>query len=242
MKIKKIEEKETITKFTIKGTNVQFVNAIRRAIMNSVPVLAISSITIYDNTSIFFDELMASRLGLLPLKTNKTYKIGDKVTLSLEAEGPGDVFSGEINCHDPSVEVFQKEIPLFKLSEGQKIKVEMHAEVKTGKTHSKWQAGIAAYSQIPIINAKATDLNKIKEKTPNAVIELKNGTALIDPYECSAHAIAEKTNGKLTYDETQFLFYIETHGSTNNREILERATLALEDKCKEFKEALKKAK
>jgi DNA-directed RNA polymerase alpha subunit len=63
-------------------------NALRRTIMVDVPCLAIEEVNFYENTGIIFDEMLANRLGLLPIKTDtKSYKKGDKVKLVLEKEG-----------------------------------------------------------------------------------------------------------------------------------------------------------
>ncbi len=44
-------------------------NALRRSIINSVSTMAIDDVIIYKNTSSMYDEILASRLGLIPLKT-----------------------------------------------------------------------------------------------------------------------------------------------------------------------------
>ena len=147
MEIKQIKKGDRKTKFTIKGVNPAFVNGIRRAIQVSVKSFAVDSINIYENTSVMFNEMLAHRMGMLPIQTDpKTYKNKDKVTLMVEKEGPCTVYSKDIRSTDPKIEVVDKKIPIVKLGKGQKLKVEMEAIVDSGKNHTKWLPGILSYN------------------------------------------------------------------------------------------------
>jgi len=61
---------DSLARFTLAGATPAFANAFRRAMIGEVPTLAIDDVRIYDNTSAFFDEMLAHRLGLIPLKTD----------------------------------------------------------------------------------------------------------------------------------------------------------------------------
>src|SRR3989338_7010406 len=114
--IKLLNKTDSSASFLIKGTNNAFMNAVRRTIMSDVPVLAIDEVTFYENSSIMFDEFLAHRLAMLPIKTDmKTYKEGEKVTLILEKEGPCTVYSKDIKSVDPKIEVVDKNIHLLEL-------------------------------------------------------------------------------------------------------------------------------
>ena len=146
--VKKTGEEKGLISFSLKGTNSAFANAIRRTIMQDVACLAIEDVSIYENDSVMFDELLAQRLGLLPLKSDaKGYKIGDSVKLVLEKIGPGTVYSKDIKSTDPKVEVADKKIPLTKLEKEGKIKLEMKAVMHSGKEHVKWQPAVISFSQ-----------------------------------------------------------------------------------------------
>ena len=61
---------DSLARFTLSGASAAFANAFRRAMIGEVPTLAIEDIRIYDNTSALFDEMLAHRVGLIPLKTD----------------------------------------------------------------------------------------------------------------------------------------------------------------------------
>jgi DNA-directed RNA polymerase subunit D len=50
--------------------NIPLANAIRRS-ANEIPILAINEVDIYKNDSVLYDEFLAHRIGLIPLKNQK---------------------------------------------------------------------------------------------------------------------------------------------------------------------------
>lgn len=56
--------------FDLVGCPVAFANAFRRLMLSEVPSMAIEKVYIYNNTSIIPDEVLAHRLGLIPLRAN----------------------------------------------------------------------------------------------------------------------------------------------------------------------------
>ena len=53
----------------LKGVSLEYANALRRICLNGVPVFAIDTVDIIENTSVIADEDLAHRLGMIPLKT-----------------------------------------------------------------------------------------------------------------------------------------------------------------------------
>jgi len=68
LKFELIELQEDQIRFLLSGVSAAFANGIRRACMSEVPTLAIDEISLYDNTSVLFDEQISLRLGLIPLQ------------------------------------------------------------------------------------------------------------------------------------------------------------------------------
>ena len=55
------------TSFDLAHTDPALANALRRIMLAEVPTMAIESVTIHENTSVIPDEVLASRLGLIPI-------------------------------------------------------------------------------------------------------------------------------------------------------------------------------
>ncbi|XKL65136.1 hypothetical protein PGB90_005222 [Kerria lacca] len=56
--------------FDLININSSFVNAFRRILIAEVPMMAIEKVFIFNNTSFIQDEVLAHRLGLIPLKAD----------------------------------------------------------------------------------------------------------------------------------------------------------------------------
>jgi len=143
----------------LKGIPLQYANALRRVCLNGVPVFAIDTVDIIENTSVLPDEGLAHRLGLIPLKTDLSkYNESDKILLVLdsgESEETRAVLSGELSSEDESVKPVSEKIPIVQLAPGQKIKIECYARLGRGTEHAKWNA-----SNISML----TDTDKDDEK------------------------------------------------------------------------------
>jgi len=246
--IKNVHEEAGVVKYLVKGTNYTFMNSIRRMVMSHVPCLAVETVQFYENDSVVFDEMLAHRMGLLPIKTDpKTYKKGDKVKLVLEKMGPCWVTSKDIKCTDPKIEILDKKIIITKLGKEQKIKVEMNAIMGTGTTHAKFQPAIVSYSEVPSINNEKTYANtkEILDDMPKGFIEAKAGKLfLIDPYNTSMqqhhYDLLEKHGIKMDYSNTDFILNVETTGQLTAKEVVEAALKELDAKVDEFEKEFKK--
>ncbi len=129
---------------------VSFANALRRAIISEVPVLAIEDVNILNNNSAIYDEMLASRLGLIPIRAEPSAYLGKKdfkVAFVLKGEGPGTLYSRDLHPEDPTIAPAFPDIPVVKMVEGQAVELEAWATVGTAKEHAKWQAGHAFYKQ-----------------------------------------------------------------------------------------------
>ena len=141
----------------LKGIPLQYANALRRVCLNGVPVFAIDTVDIIENTSVLPDEGLAHRLGLIPLKTdlsrfNEPSKCdcqsesgcsNCKILLVLdsdESQVTRTVLSNELLSEDDTVKPVSNEIPIVQLAPGQKIKLECYARLGRGTEHAKWNS------------------------------------------------------------------------------------------------------
>lgn len=69
--IKFHESSEFDSSFSLIGINAAIANAFRRILIAEVPTLAIETIYFTNNTSVIQDEVLAQRLGLIPLRGDK---------------------------------------------------------------------------------------------------------------------------------------------------------------------------
>ncbi|XP_035800632.2 DNA-directed RNA polymerases I and III subunit RPAC1 isoform X2 [Amphiprion ocellaris] len=61
---------ESSIEFDMVGIDAAIANAFRRILLAEVPTMAIEKVFIYNNTSIVQDEVLAHRLGLIPIKAD----------------------------------------------------------------------------------------------------------------------------------------------------------------------------
>ncbi|MEW6329551.1 MAG: DNA-directed RNA polymerase subunit D [Candidatus Micrarchaeota archaeon] len=165
MKILNIKHEDGVLGFSIKDASVQFANALRRTAISQVPVFAIDSVTFYENSSSLFDEYIANRLALIPLKTAEGYKKDEVVLLSLDVEGPGTIYSKELKSSDSKIRVANNKIPVIKLLADQRLRLEAKARLGTAREHAKFQPGLVSYSINPkdrsIINFKVESFGNL---------------------------------------------------------------------------------
>lgn len=131
--------------FTLSGVSIPFANLIRRYAINSVPVFAISEVSVYENNSSFFTEYITHRLGLIPLTTPSKAKEGEEVTLMLDVTGPGMIYADSLKSTDKSISPVYPKMPIVKLLDEQNIRMECKAVLAPGKVHARHQPGMVSY-------------------------------------------------------------------------------------------------
>ncbi len=180
MEVEILEERGESLRFILRGSFPAFTNALRRAMLADVPVMAIEDVIFVENTSVMYDEILAHRLGLIPLKTDLDAYVPReecdcksdlgcaKCTASfvLEAEATEQtiaVSSGDLKPAAGVVPVSDK-IPILKLAAGQKVRLEAYARLGRGSEHAKWQAAsVAAYKYLPMITLRPENLSNPEE-------------------------------------------------------------------------------
>lgn len=141
----------------LKGVALQYANALRRICLNGVPVFAIDTVDMIENSSVMSDEGISHRLGLIPLKTDlKRFSephlcscksqagcSNCRVMLVIDSgntETTRTVTSSELSSEDQIVKPVSDKIPIVQLAPGQKIKLEAYARLGRGSTHAKWNS------------------------------------------------------------------------------------------------------
>ena len=129
----------------LKGVSSHYANALRRICLNGIPVFAIDTVDIIENSSVLPDEGIAHTLGLIPLKTelDGADESNSRVMLVLNSEATENtrvVTSAELESKDQVVKPISNQIPIIHLAPGQRIKLEAYARLGRGTEHSKWNS------------------------------------------------------------------------------------------------------
>ncbi len=260
VKIEKIKGTKEKIYFSVKDADHAVVNAIRRSVFE-IPVLAIDEVEFYKNDSALYDEMLAHRLGLMPLKAPKTFKLKEDcscegkgclkctASLKLKAVGPATIYSGDLK--GKGVEVVFKEMPLVILAQDQALEFSATACLGKALEHSKFSPGIMWFTSIPHIKLDKDTETYIDtaEICPKKAIVIKGNKIEIDNLKCDVcEACIEycnKNNKKaldISFSERDFLFNVESFGQLGPEEIFLGSIDALNENLDVFAKLLTKAK
>ncbi len=256
MNIKVLKKTSEKLIFLIDGINSNIANTLRRFIINHVPTLAIEEVNMQRNSSALYNEMVAHRLGLIPLRSDlKSYGFKDEckckgkgcehcqVCLSLKAKGPCIVYSREIKSTDPKVIPAYEKMLIVKLVKGQELKFDAIAELGIGKKHAKFSPGLAFYKGYPeLIIEKVGNLKKIVESCDGALVQKGNKLEIDDilKWNEACEDICEKNGVKVEASKERFIFYLESWGQLEPKEILVKAVEVFDEKLDEFEKLVKK--
>jgi len=234
-----IERDEREARVLIRGLTPAFANGIRRAMIADVPTFSIDSVRFVENSSVMFDEMIALRLGLVPLTTDlDDFSVGDEVTLALDVEGPATAYSGDIETADPMVEPADRNVPIIELKEGQRLELEADAVLDTGKEHAKHQGGVSVgyrhLQRVDVVGDRG-EFDEPETEILRGVIETEDGELV------AAETFDNDLTGRYPDKEVEvedvpgaFVFHIETDGSLTVDELLLRAIGTIESRADEL--------
>lgn len=254
LKLEKIKEerKKNALCFLIKGSTEIFTNTIRRLILEEVPTLAVEDLEIKENSSALYDEMLALRLGLIPIKTDlKSYNLKERckcqgagcaqceLKITLKANKKGCVYAEEAESTDPKCTFVYPKMLITKLLVKQKVDLTMTAVLGRGKEHAKWAPGYAYYKKEPVITVgKVEDPIKIAEQSTDAVLVLKNKKLEVDQEKVYDSQLldyyAELDKGITLKYTDNIIFYVESWGQLSCKEMLVKSTDILIEKIEEI--------
>ncbi len=270
MKVRVVDKTDVTARLIIEGVDVPFMNALRRIMLTEVPSMAIDETVVLENSSILHDEILAHRLGLVPLKTDlDSYNLPEecpcksefgcnlcRVTLTLDAEATDSVktvYSSDLIPNNPDIAPVNDKIPVVKLAPTQRIRLEAYARLGKGKEHAKWQpVSVCAYKYFPKvkIDEKLCDAcGKCVEVCPKRVlmnvgkkVEIRNITECTLCQDCVDACPKDPTAIEVSWDKNAFIFDIESNGGLPVKRILFEALKILDGKVENFLNLLKEKK
>jgi DNA-directed RNA polymerase subunit D len=270
VEIEILDKTDDYMRFIVKGINVPFANALRRIILTEVPVMAIDELVILENSSMLNDEVLAHRMGFIPLKTDlDSYNLPEectcksefgcnlcRLTLTLEAEAKEKtmtVYSGDLKSENLDITPVSDEIPIVKLAPDQNVKLEAYARLGKGKNHAKWQpVSMCTYKYLPQIKIDLERCNAcaecVKLCPERVLIDMKEGIRSENVMECilcmdCVDACPQNPPAiEISWDKEAFIFEIESTSALPVERIIFEALKILDKKIKDFSNQLKKGR
>jgi DNA-directed RNA polymerase subunit D len=263
MNVKMLEKDGKRIKFLVEGVKSSFAGALRRIMISEIPTMAVEWVDFIKNDSAMSDEMLANRIGQVPLTYDaKAYNLPKEckcegkgcsrcqVKLAIKAKGPCIVYSGDMKSSDKSVEPVIDKIPLVELFGDEELQLTAIAQLGTGKEHAKWQGSIVGYKNLPSIKINSIDkkdLEKFVKSCPRGVFKIADDKLTVtDPIKCMMckQCVDISKNGEVEVSpvEDSFVFDVESVSGLSVDDVVTLSTKTLGDKMKEFQKALKKVK
>jgi DNA-directed RNA polymerase subunit D len=234
-----IEKKQDQLTFKVK-IDETVANALRRY-LNQIPILAIDEVEIFKNDSALYDETIAHRMGLIPLKNEgESEKTEPKLKLSVKKEG--FVTSKEIKG---ALDVAYENIPITLLDKNQELEIVGYVKSGIGSKHSKFSPGLMFYrnaSEIILDKEIKEELVKlcpnveIKEKGEKIIVYDDKKKGILDLCE----GIAKEKGRNIQINEGDDLIVtIESFGQMDTKDMFKKSISVLK---KDLAEVAKKIK
>lgn len=211
------------------------INSIRRYV-GQIQIAAIDEVEIAKNDSPLYDETLAHRLGLVPLKQSSK-KEGK---LKLSGQDKGMVYSGSLKG---DFEIVYDKIPLTILNEGQEIELTASVKMGKGQDHAKFSPGMLNYRQVSEVYVDKEIAEKLKSTYNNIEMKQKGDKYLvIDDKEKEVadicEGLAEKYDKKIEVKTNgEMVITLESFGQMDAKNIFTKSIEALK---KDLAEASKK--
>ena len=233
-----INKKENQITFKCK-INESLANVIRRYI-NEIPILAIDEVEIFKNDSPLYDETIAHRIGLIPLKMDKSMDEKTIVPIKLVSKKEGVVLSGETSG---KIKPVYENIPITSLNQEQELEITGIARSGKGSKHAKFSPGLMFYRKIQEIILDKDLVNEVKKIYPALEGEEKGDKIIIiDDKKTEVadicESISEKKGKKIEIKEKEGLVItLESFGQISTEEMFKKA---IEETKKDLSDISKK--
>ncbi|UJR28656.1 hypothetical protein I4U23_009886 [Adineta vaga] len=186
----------TTSEFDIIGADASITNAFRRILIAELPSMAIEKVHVTENSSVLPDDVLAHRLGLIPLLADARLFVDKASGDTLERENDTLIFKIKVTFYTEHMEwipignqatkfkmddigpVF-RDILIVKLRPGQEIDLKLVCHKGIGRDHAKFSpVCTASYRLMPEIIIKEPiydqDAEQLQKCFTQGVIELEN--------------------------------------------------------------------
>ncbi len=259
MKVQVLQQKDDFIRLLLTEADPSYANALRRVLIADVPKMAIEDVEFhlgpiraedgkeYESVSPLFDEIIAHRLGLVPVPTDLgLYNRREDcpschgegcpsctIIYSINKRGPGVVTSADLEpIGDPKLRPKDQGIPIVQLSDGQAILIYATAQLGTGRDHAKWQVtqGVG-HEYYPLLKAGSKALDALDPTVPfcrshmvTTSLEEETVELPADCTLCKKFMDAYKVDSvKVSNDPTRIVLQFETDGSMSAKDAVVKA-------------------
>ncbi|MFA5020239.1 MAG: DNA-directed RNA polymerase subunit D [Candidatus Pacearchaeota archaeon] len=246
------KEKNQANEITfITNINESLANAIRRS-ANEILSAAIDEVEIYKNDSALFDEIIAHRIGLIPLKPSRELEElkeegknsnKNEIQVSLKAIGPTMVYSGNLMG---DIKVIYDKMPIVLLSKGQELELIGFVRVGKGINHAKFSPGLVYYRHISELKVKNSEkANAVIDKLKGSILNFqKSGVKSGDIFKFIEDIDYLETLNKNkeifeVKEGNEIVFSVESWGQIPAKDILNESVTTLNNNLKEILKAVK---
>lgn len=268
MEVKIVEKNDFSARVIVEGADTAFMNSLRRIMLAEVPSMVIDEVVVIENSSMLHDEILAHRMGLIPLKTDlDSYNLPEecpckselgcnlcRVSLTLDIEAKDStktVYSGDLISDNPNIVPVSTRIPIVKLAPDQRIRLEAYARLGKGEKHAKWQpVSVCAYKHFPrveIDEKNCDSCGKCVDVCPKRVLtvienekrlELRNVIDCTVCKDCVDVCPKSPPAVEVFWDKDVFVFDVESTGALPVERIVLEALKILDKKAESFLEQL----
>ena len=214
--------------------------------------MAIDELTFYKNNSGMYDEMIALRLGLIPLTTDlDSYVLPEEcdcpdkncakcaVEIMGKFKGPGVMYAKDLEFSDPNIKPVYPDIPIVKLKEGQEVEFTGYARLGKGEDHAKHSPGYVYYRNIAKIETNGVRDKVIYEFCPKKVFD--ENLNVVNPEACDlCMKCVDLSEGKIKVEpiNDEFIFVFENFGQLPTMRVFEEAIKVLNKDLDALEEAL----
>lgn len=217
-------------------------NAIRRYV-DEIPIMAIDEVDISMNDSPLYDETVAHRMGLIPLKMDKKAS-GKDESLKLIAKKEGIVYSEEL---DGKIKPVYDKIPITVLKKGQEIEILATARAGKGNEHVKFSPGLMFYRNLMKIKVDKDCPKEVLNACPKGILRADNGKiSVVDENKCDMceeciEACRKAGKSSIELSPTgELAITVESFGQIDEEDIFKRAIELLKEDLKDTAKKISK--
>lgn len=268
LEVKVVDKNDFSVRLIVDGVDSAFMNSLRRIMLSEVPSMAVDEIVVIENSSMVHDEILAHRLGLIPLRTDlDSYNLPEecsckselgcnlcRVSLTLDIEAKDSVrtvYSGDLVAENPNISPVSEKIPIAKLAPNQRLKLEAYARLGKGEKHAKWQpVSVCVYKHFPkvkIDEKNCDSCGRCVDICPKRVLSISEGgkkLELRNIVDCTVCKDCEDVCPKsplaieVSWDKDVFVFDVESSGALPVERVVNEAVKILDRKFESFLEQL----